>query len=93
MTNSDADLHSPFADSMRVVGEAYLHRYPGERSRTRLLGALQPRDGLAKGSAGVPTPQVLSRLVTQDFSTDNVVYLNGWVLSRTEARLAALTVV
>ena len=78
---------------MEVIGEAYLNRYPAERSRSVLLGAIQSRSGSLDLATGRSTPGVLDRLVIEDFSTDDVVYLNGWALSRTEARFAALTVV
>jgi hypothetical protein len=78
---------------MRAIGEAYLSRYPAERSRSVLLSAIQSRSGLIDPGSGGLTPAVLNRLVIEDFGTDDVVYLNGWALSHTEARLAALTVV
>ena len=87
------DPHTPLASSMEVIGEAYLNRYPAERSRSALLDAIQSRSGLLDTASGGPTPLAMNRLVIEDFSTDDVVYLNGWALSRTEARLAALTVV
>ena len=87
------DSHTPLVDSMRAIGEAYLNRYPAERSKNALLGAIQSRSGRVDLPTGRPTAAILNRLVIEDFSTDDVVYLNGWALSRTEARLAALTVV
>ena len=93
ITATGRDLHTPFTDSMRAIGEAYLIRYPAEQSKSVLLGAIQSRSGLVDLPTGGPTPAILYRLVIEDFCTDNVVYLNGWALSRTEARLAALTVV
>ncbi len=83
-TSIDHDQPTPLADSMRAVGEAYLARYPAERSKDVLIGKLRSRKS---------TPITFNTLIIEDFSTDNVVYLNGWALSRTEARLAALTVV
>ena len=93
MTYFDRDPYSGLVDSMRAVGEAYLNRYPAERSRSVLLGAIQSRSASLDLATGGATPGVLDRVVVEDFSTDDVVYLNGWTLSRTEARLAALTVV
>ena len=93
MRSFDRDPHTRLVDSMRAVGEAYLNRYPAERSRSVLLGAIQSRSASLDLVTGGVTPGVLDRLVVEDFSTDDVVYLNGWTLSRTEARLAALTVV
>jgi len=86
------DPHTPLTDSMRAIGEAYLNRYPAERSRSILLDAIQSRSGLVDLASSGSTPAILNRLVIEDFSTDDVVYLNGWALSRTEARLAALTI-
>jgi hypothetical protein len=87
------DPHTPLADSLRAIGEAYLNRYPAERSSSALLEAIQSRCGRIDLATGGQTPGVLGRLIIEDFSTDDVVYLNGWALSRTEARLAALTAV
>ena len=87
------DPHTPLADSMRAIGEAYLNRYPAERSRNALLGAIRSRSSLVDLATDGTTPLAMNRLVIEDFSTDDVVYLNGWALSRTEARLAALTIV
>ena len=87
------DPHTPLADSMRAIGEAYLNRYPAERSRNALLGAIRSRSSLVDLATDGTTPLAINRLVVEDFSTDDVVYLNGWALSRTEARLAALTIV
>ena len=85
--------HTPIADSMRAIGEAYLNRFPEERSRHTLLSAIQARSVSLGTPPNGPIPAALDRLVIEDFSTDDVVYLNGWALSRTEARIAALTVV
>lgn len=85
--------HTPLADSLRAIGEAYLDSYPAERSRSALLGAIRSRSARIDPGGGGPTPAVLNRLVIEDFGADDVVYLNGWALSRTEARVAALTVV
>ena len=93
VTALSRDPHMQLANSMRAIGEAYLNRYPAERSRSALLHALQARPGLVDPATGGPTPAALNRLVIEDFRTDDVVYLNGWALSHTEARLAALTVV
>lgn len=93
ITTIGCDQHMPLADSMRAIGEAYLNRYPAERSRSALLGAIQSRFGLVDLATGGLTPLAMNRLVIEDFSTDDVVYLNGWALSRTEARFAALTIV
>ena len=80
----------PVSDSLRVVGKAYLAKNPDEGSAERLVTALSRAAGLSPRKRRLST-KVLHQLVNNDFSTDNLVYLNGWALSRTEARLAALT--
>jgi hypothetical protein len=84
--------HDPQA--ARAVGHAYLREAPQEynvgiitemilRSGTALtqrLDALSEKDLIAK----------LRNLITEDFTNGNTVQVEGWVLSRTEARLCAL---
>ena len=69
------------------IGDAYLTRTPGEASVATLTGLL----------GGVPpatTPAVLladlDGAVRSDFTTGDTVWIAGWLLSRTEARIAAL---
>jgi len=93
VTGIDDDQPAPLADSMKAVGEAYLARYPAERSKNVLIAKLRSRADLFRFTTGKSTPTAFNTLIIEDFSTDKVVYLNGWALSRTEARLAALTVV
>lgn len=62
------------------VGRAYLEQYPGEADRAFLCRCLA--DSLA-GSAG------LRAVIEQEFEAGMIVSVRGFVLSRTEARLAA----
>jgi hypothetical protein len=82
-------------ESAQAIGRAYLQSYPREADIQTL------EDQIAQGIAGGRTlliatgkPQV-SKLLTdrirQDFATDQVVKVQGWILSITEARLCALT--
>jgi hypothetical protein len=82
-------------ESAQAIGRAYLQSYPREADALRL------EDQIAQGIAGGRTllattskPEV-SKLLTdrirQDFATDQVVKVQGWILSVTEARLCALT--
>jgi hypothetical protein len=78
----------------RAVGHAYLREAPQEysvgiltemisQSGTALmqrLDALSEKDLIAK----------LRNPITEDFTSENTVQVDGWVLSRTEARLCAL---
>lgn len=82
-------------DSARVVGRAYVRATSAEATSQALVDAI---------AAGVPggrdviratSPADLRRLilarVRQDFVDDDVVTLDGWIVSKTEGRLCALT--
>lgn len=66
----------PVRESARIVGRAYLARFPQDADPVRLRCAL----------AGPP----LAERVRRDFERGDVVQLDGWVLSRSEARRCAL---
>jgi len=76
-------------DSPRVVGKRYLALYPQEKPGALLLAARiqssQPR-----------TSHALRKLLTRqrecDFQNGEIVMIDGWVLSRTEVAVCALTV-
>lgn len=87
------DLGTLPPDSMHEIGKVYLNNYPDERSRNILLNSIQSRIKAIKGHPDNLSWTELKNLIVDDFQTDNVVYLKGWALSRTEARLAALSVV
>lgn len=75
------------SDSAGRIGRAYLLRRPAEAD----LGILYERL-----SAGLPPGQAAEdpdwgAIVRADFGTGNTVLVEGWLLSRTEARLCALT--
>jgi hypothetical protein len=84
-------------ESARIVGVEYLKKYPQEAD-ARLL-----QDRIAAGFAGGYTVlahasdsairQLIEDRVRQDFETEQIVKLQGWILSVTEARLCALTMV
>lgn len=78
----------------RAVGQAYLRDAPQEsdaciltdmiiKSGTDLMqrfDVLSEKDLIAK----------LRNAITEDFVSENTVQVDGWILSRTEARLCAL---
>lgn len=65
----------------RRVGRAYLRRHPAEADVALLRAAL---------AADLGDPERLRARVRGDFEREAVVRVQGWVLSRTEARLCAL---
>jgi hypothetical protein len=79
----------PHRDSALWLGRHYLASTPQEadasRLRTLLAGAL--------GDAQTATDALRGRVrqaIRADFAANRVVDVNGWLLSRTEARLCAL---
>lgn len=86
-------LDSLLSRNMTVIGREYLKQYPEEGSTTSLLNAIQLRISAFNGHPDDLPWAELKQLIKADFQTDEVVYLQGWSLSRTEARLAALSVV
>lgn len=77
----------PNAASAAVIGRAYLDRYEEEASPRVLERSI--RESLGKQS---PDAGVLLQRIRRDFDTGDTVRLDGWLLSRTEARLCALRV-
>jgi hypothetical protein len=82
-------------ESAQAIGHAYLQSNPREANIRTLEN--QIAQGIAGGYTLLATtskPEV-SKLLTdrirQDFATDQVVKVQGWILSITEARLCALT--
>ena len=75
-------------DAPRAVGRRYLEMYFHEGDRAWLLKALI-------GAARPQSPEALrTELASRrrhDFWEGNIVIVDGWVLSRTEARACALT--
>ena len=65
-----------------AVGGAYLRKRPDEADTAVLMAALAADDGDPVAAAG--------RLVASDFALGRTVELDGWVLSVSEARAAAV---
>lgn len=83
---SMADAINPF-DDMARIGHAVLRAGVAERDAPALRAAL----GLAVGNHAPERPApVWAETIAADFSAGRVVLVEGWVLSRTEARLCAL---
>lgn len=82
-------------DSARRIGRTYRMMYPHDCNPEVWLGRILGAD-LASGlrDPGINEHSIghsIARKVRLDFESDNVVLLDGWVLSRTEARLCVAT--
>jgi hypothetical protein len=82
--------------SARALGVAYLAQFPEERDPIVLARLLLPEFALSEAAmARLDNRQLRDRVAARqraDFVQGRIVSLDGWLLSRTEARLAALSV-
>lgn len=69
-------------EGITILGQAYLARHPEERDPGLLARAVFGRRE--------PSASVLRRQVCADLMADRIFEFDGWILSRTEGRLAAL---
>lgn len=80
-------------EAARAVGRAYLAEYPSE-GRQSILAGLQGLTTMAGVARGATRRAVLlaelQRAGRRDFAAGNIVEVDGWILSRTEARICAL---
>lgn len=92
-----AQIYAHDLQAARAIGGTYLRAVPEESDANVLArrivrsGPLQLRglDALSKKEL----TDALQGIIRQDFVSNNTVRLDGWVLSRTEARLCALCAV
>ena len=78
---------SRMRDRSVAIGQRYLRDHPDIGDRTRVLTRLRSRFGPPPSSAPGPT---LEQRIRKDFAVGDVVAVDGWLLSRTEADLCAL---
>jgi len=81
--------------SAAAVGAEYLRHDTGDVSRSALLEAITSGHPEGREAMIAASPSELRELVfarvRRDFDEDLTVNLRGWIVSRTEARLCALT--
>jgi hypothetical protein len=73
--------------ALQRVGRRYLEVEPGDSDPARLARALDAA-GIDRADAGVPSG--LRAAAIRDYRSGDTVLLDGWLISRTEARYAAL---
>ena len=85
------DLGRQLGD-LQALGRRYLERFPEEATPEALTAGLQAS---LEASGAWPPPSGLRRALlassSRDFAEGETFETEGWVLSRTEGRLAALT--
>jgi len=68
------------------IGTLYRQQFADENSKPRLLAHLM----VFTSTDTAITIQQLEKQITDDYKQENTVLLDGWILSRTEARQCAL---
>jgi hypothetical protein len=83
-------------DSAARIGRAYLLAQPGDAGASRLVDTIVAAIATESGSTDplaaddATLAELLARRIVTDFASRDVAVVEGWVLSRTEARLCAL---
>ena len=67
---------------IKEIGKAYLQQVPGEADGKKLLALINANKP--------PSDSSLSVKIQDDFRNGNVVIVQGWIISVTEARQSAL---
>lgn len=78
------------SESAAVVGRAYLEDRPEERDPQSVARLVLEGLQIVPQSSGRALRRALESRIRMDFDERKVVSVAGWVLSQTEARLAAL---
>ncbi len=79
-------------DTILEIGKQYIAQVPAEARKERLLELLltnEKGEKLAASEKAV-TRHWIEQRVLHDFQTENIVMVNGWILSATETRQCAL---
>lgn len=71
-----------------AVGKKYIEDFPQENNKEQLTLLLTGEDSHPYSDEQLRLK--LDKQCLEDFITDNTIVVNGWVLSRTEARQCAL---
>lgn len=77
--------------SAALIGQTYLRSHPCENNTETLIRALDFMAGydLEQGDTAV-LARLYAQRISQDFESADVVNVDGWILSKTEARVFGL---
>jgi hypothetical protein len=74
--------------TLKDIGKKYRQTIPGEDDAGKLQTLLTNNNNSTKQPAAIQT--LLEQQIKKDFETNEIVVVNGWILSKTEARQCAL---
>ena len=78
-----------YRESTQFIGREYLKQYPNEKNIAVLSGVLETLPINQKMTKS-EVCTCFAEVIKKDFSSGNVITLQGWLLSRTELRIYAL---
>jgi hypothetical protein len=79
-------------ETIRQIGLSYRSKFPAENTERKLIDLLLPGNaGKIHSSSdnSIDGSQLIGK-IQEEFKANNIINLNGWVLSPTEARQCAL---
>jgi hypothetical protein len=80
------------ADAVSAIGEAYMRQLGREVNREAVLAAARGTIDVIDRNRDEPRAvRAIVRAVQKDFERGRLVQVEGWLLSRTEAEMCALT--
>jgi len=85
---TQSELLSYIWDSTTIseIGSLYREKFSDENSEQKLIALLFNNDSTDL----IQNTEILNKQITNDYKTGNTIMIDGWVLSRTEARQCAL---
>jgi len=85
-------LLEPSRNSAKAIGRVYLVQTPDENDWQTLVGRLLAETSISECRVydSKSLSAELKRICSNDFAEDRTVLLDGWMVSRTEARLCAV---
>jgi hypothetical protein len=93
LTGTFVNASTSFRQSVARIGRHYLRMVPGEKNIDVLLALILkklPDEGPMRNRNGDDVSDPVAKSIKDDFESGRIFQVKGWVLSRTEARLAGL---
>jgi len=81
------------SENILELGQYYQKQIPNESKKNILISLLLRNDdgkNISESSDNLLIKNSLMHKIKQDFTKNNIIIIDGWILSRTEARQCAL---
>lgn len=88
LSNPNSLLSIMNNDELEIIGIEYLNKFPQEAKQEVLVKLIY--DNYPDDISNFELEYLIQEKITLDFEKNNIVVLNGWILSKAEARQCAL---